>query len=86
MFNRRVLSFKKRWLEMDNERVKFATDSSMISIIIPLASLNNLKVLGININDVSTCKIVLKGSKEDFVTFVSKLLEKTGKYMEDISF
>lgn len=86
MFNRRTLYFSKKWLDSDNNNFKTISDVSLTQSIIKKANYYELDIKDIYLNDLYSCKIILKGNKKLFINFVDSLLDDCGKYIEKVHF
>ena len=84
---RRKLYFHKRILEADQVGYYRAiSDASLTSDILSIAKYYDLKVKKIHLEDFWDCKVVVKGEREAFLSFVNKLIKCCENYIDSIKF
>ena len=86
MFNKRKISFEREVHHVDKNQCETIRDDAIIRSAIDIANYYNLQIIKINLSDFFTCKIVLKGDKQNFHCFVSKFLKQCGKYLKEVTF
>lgn len=86
MFNKHTLTFKKQWKMKTSTEGEVITDDCLIEAIIRLTSYYKLKLIKVSLSDTDECRIVIKGNRDLYLSFVQAMLKEFKGLLKKIWF